>query len=147
MVARCPRNFTWDEIMTIPKISDARRMGVAAGAAKVAIVTIAPDRSYPDTPWGDTAANGRARARWAGGEQATQTLEAIANTLPTAGVIDVALEPDAGAFETARKDLLTEIRRIISETGNEQGSGTSAIGRIERAMKEADERVRREVKS
>jgi hypothetical protein len=75
-------------------------------------------------------------ARWAEGDQATQTLEAMANTLPTAGVIDVALDPNTAAAHDARLDLLTDIRKIISNCP--PGADAVAINKIRNTMDEAN---------
>ena len=123
--------------MTAPTISDARAIGRKSATAKVVIITLDQRLTYSITTWGDTIANCRTMARWAEGEQATQTLEAMANTLPTAGVIDVALDPNAA--HDARRDLLTDIRRIVTGCGQEQGYAATAIAEIKRAMNAADD--------
>lgn len=118
--------------MTIPTITDARALGLESGASKVAILTLDAGLKYSVTTWGNTTANCHAMARWAESEQATQTLEAMANTMPTAGVIDVALDPNTAAAHDARRDLLTEIRHII--TTCRPGDQATALNQIRNAM-------------
>jgi len=122
--------------MTAPTISDARTLGRKYGASKVAILTLDKRLTYSVTTWGDTVANCRAMARWAEGEQAKKTFEAMVNKRPWGRVKYAALDPNTAAANDARLELLTDIRKTISDC--RPGAEAVAIHKIRRAMDAAN---------
>lgn len=120
--------------MKIPTVEDARYLGKTCGSTAVVIITLDHRLSYSVTTWGKTLRECRALAAWAEGDDAFAAIESIAGTMPSAGITDVALDPDASFSESARKDLLTEIRRII----HEPGADPALAVKIAEAMDAAD---------